>query len=115
MKHVALLRGINVGGKNIIPMKALAALFTAAGCRDVATCIQSGNVIFTAPPSVLKKLPATVSNVFNVPAMIRSHDELAAAMSSWTSSWASPVNKGTPEPLDPGVPSCAASVSPASR
>lgn len=62
MKHVALLRGINVGGKNIVPMKDLAALFEAAGCRDVTTYIQSGNVIFTAPASVLKKLPATVSN-----------------------------------------------------
>jgi uncharacterized protein (DUF1697 family) len=80
VKHVALLRGINVGGKNIVPMKDLAALFTAAGCRDVATYIQSGNVIFTAPASVLKKLPATVANAFGVPAVIRSHDELAAAV-----------------------------------
>jgi uncharacterized protein (DUF1697 family) len=80
VKHVALLRGINVGGKNIVSMKDLAALFTAAGCRDVTTYIQSGNVIFTAPPSVLKKLPATVSNAFNAPAVIRSHDELAAAI-----------------------------------
>src|SRR6185503_3300726 len=41
---------------------------------------QSGNVIFTASASVLKKLPATVSSAFNVPAVIRSHDELAAAI-----------------------------------
>jgi uncharacterized protein (DUF1697 family) len=82
VKHVALLRGINVGGKNIVPMKDLAALFTAAGCRDVTTYIQSGNVIFAAPASVLKKLPATVTNAFGVPAVIRSHDELAAAIRS---------------------------------
>ena len=81
MKHIALLRGINVGGKNIVPMRELAALFTAAGCRDVTTYIQSGNVIFTAPASVLTKLSATVSNAFGVPAVIRSHDELAAAIS----------------------------------
>jgi uncharacterized protein (DUF1697 family) len=80
VKHVALLRGINVGGKNLVSMKDLAALFTAAGCRDVTTWIQSGNVIFTASASVLKKLPATVSNAFNVPVVIRSHEELAAAI-----------------------------------
>ena len=82
VKHVALLRGINVGGKNIVPMKELAAVFTAAGCRDVTTYIQSGNVIFTASASVLKKSPAIVfSTAFNVPTVIRSHDELAAAIS----------------------------------
>src|SRR5690349_19249927 len=48
--HVALLRGINVGGKNPLPMKALAEEFVAAGCKDVKTFIQSGNVIFGAPP-----------------------------------------------------------------
>ena len=82
MKHVALLRGINVGGKNIVPMKHLVALFETAGCRDVTTYIQSGNVIFTASASVLKKLPATVANAFKAPTVIRSHDELAAAIAA---------------------------------
>ncbi len=51
-KHVALLRGINVGGKNKLPMKSLAALFTDAGCLNVETYIQSGNVVFGhTPPS----------------------------------------------------------------
>lgn len=31
-RHVALLRGINVGGKNMLPMKDLAAMFSKAGC-----------------------------------------------------------------------------------
>ena len=43
---IALLRGINVGGKNRLPMKELAALFVDAGCEDVRTYIQSGNVVF---------------------------------------------------------------------
>ncbi len=47
--HVALLRGINVGGKNPVPMRDLAALFTAAGCGRVRTYIQSGNVVFDPP------------------------------------------------------------------
>lgn len=43
---MALLRGINVGGKNIIKMADLRRAFTALGCMDVTTYIQSGNVLF---------------------------------------------------------------------
>ena len=46
--HVALLRGINVGGKNLIRMADLKACFEEGGFADVATFIQSGNVLFTA-------------------------------------------------------------------
>jgi uncharacterized protein (DUF1697 family) len=52
MTQVALLRGINVGGKNMLPMKELAQMFSASGCTAVRTFIQSGNVIFEAPVSV---------------------------------------------------------------
>ena len=44
--YVALLRGINVGGKNALPMKDLARLLEALGAQDVKTYIQSGNVVF---------------------------------------------------------------------
>ena len=47
--YVALLRGINVGGKNLIRMPALKAAFEEGAFEDVATYIQSGNVLFTAP------------------------------------------------------------------
>jgi uncharacterized protein (DUF1697 family) len=47
--YVALLRGINVGGKNLIRMPALKAAFEDEGFEDVATYIQSGNVVFAAP------------------------------------------------------------------
>lgn len=43
---VALLRGINVGGKNILPMQELRELLAKLGCEDVATYIQSGNAVF---------------------------------------------------------------------
>ncbi len=43
---VALLRGINVGGKNLISMAELRAMFEAEGYDDVQTYIQSGNVVF---------------------------------------------------------------------
>jgi uncharacterized protein (DUF1697 family) len=45
--YVALLRGINVGGANLIRMPALKACFEAQGFGDVVTYIQSGNVVFT--------------------------------------------------------------------
>ena len=47
--HVALLRGINLGGKNKVAMTDLRALVTGLGHTDVSTYIQSGNVLFTAP------------------------------------------------------------------
>ena len=49
--YVALLRGTNVGGKNLIKMTELVACFEALGFRDVSTYIQSGNVLFTSPAS----------------------------------------------------------------
>lgn len=58
--HVALLRGINVGGKNKLPMKALAAMFADEACIDVRTYIQSGNVVFGASPGLAAELPARI-------------------------------------------------------
>ena len=49
--HIALLRGINVGGKGILPMKDLAALCSALGFANPRTYIQSGNVLFESPLS----------------------------------------------------------------
>ncbi len=46
VRYLALLRGINVGGKNIIKMTDLKACFENIDCADVATFIQSGNVVF---------------------------------------------------------------------
>jgi uncharacterized protein (DUF1697 family) len=54
--YVALLRGINVGGKNLIKMPALKAAFEADGFEEVATYIQSGNVLFTAPTTPAGRL-----------------------------------------------------------
>lgn len=86
-KYAALLRAINVGGKNKLPMKVLAAMFEGAGCRDVVTYIQSGNVVFSAPAAAVKKLPEIISQRifddfgFRVPVVVRSHEELAAVVS----------------------------------
>ena len=48
---IALLRGINVGGRNSIPMQELRELLEEFGCRDVSTYIQSGNVVFRSDES----------------------------------------------------------------
>lgn len=45
--HVALLRGINVGGSNKVPMADLRTVVTGLGYADVATYIQTGNVLFS--------------------------------------------------------------------
>lgn len=58
--HIALLRGINVGGRRRLPMAALAALIEEAGCTGVRTYIQSGNVVFRAPDAVAAALPEVV-------------------------------------------------------
>jgi len=47
-RYVALLRGINVGGNNLIKMTALKASFEKHGLESVATYIQSGNVVFSS-------------------------------------------------------------------
>jgi uncharacterized protein (DUF1697 family) len=47
--YIALLRGINVGGKNIIAMAALKQMFEALEFANVRTLLQSGNILFDAP------------------------------------------------------------------
>ena len=54
--RIALFRGLNVGGRNSLPMKALGTLLESLGCSDVKTYIQSGNVVFEHPSSESKKL-----------------------------------------------------------
>ena len=58
MIYIALLRGINVGGKHKLPMSDLKVLLERTGCVDVRTYIQSGNVILSSAvkdPAVLEK------------------------------------------------------------
>lgn len=85
-RYVAFLRGINVSGKNIVPMKDLAAICQRAGCGEVRTYIQSGNVIFTAQGGSERKLCGELSRRieehfgFKVPLVIRTREELRAAI-----------------------------------
>jgi len=85
-KHVALLRGINVGGHAIVSMARLRAAFVAAGCGEVATYIQSGNVVFTAPSADLgalgHRLEPALRALVGAEAVVlfRSHRDLAEAV-----------------------------------
>jgi uncharacterized protein (DUF1697 family) len=81
--HVALLRGINVGGKNRLPMKDLAALFEGAGATEVSTYIQSGNVVYRVSKAQARRIGSEVSREIreqhglDVPVVTRSSDEFA--------------------------------------
>jgi len=65
---IALFRGINVGGHNILPMKELKVALEGMGCSAVSTYIQSGNVVFAhkeSHPDVLEAgISATVNSIF---------------------------------------------------
>jgi len=80
--HVALLRGINLAGKNRLPMKDLTEMFAHAGCGGVAAYIQSGNVIFTAAPVLASRIDALITAQIKkrfgheVPVVLRTADEL---------------------------------------
>ena len=60
MRFIALLRGINVGGNNIIKMVDLKACFVEMGFQNVATYIQSGNVAFDAEVSDVEILTTNI-------------------------------------------------------
>ncbi|MGH7318246.1 MAG: DUF1697 domain-containing protein [Candidatus Rokuibacteriota bacterium] len=64
-RHVALLRGINVGGNNIIKMVDLQASFEAMGFTEVETYIQSGNVLFSSKPASKAKLTETIERALS--------------------------------------------------
>ncbi len=58
--HVALLRGINVGGNKKVPMAELREVVASLGHADVATYIQSGNVVFSTDQSDTEALAAAL-------------------------------------------------------
>ena len=61
-QYVALLRGINVGGKNLVKMADLRAALESMGFADVATYIASGNVLFRAPRQRREELAARIES-----------------------------------------------------
>jgi uncharacterized protein (DUF1697 family) len=83
-RYIALLRGINVGGRNKVPMPALRATCESIGCTEVSTYIQSGNVMLTSPLAADKlgaELERAIAEQIRVtPAvMLRTHHQLVDA------------------------------------
>lgn len=80
--HIALLRGVNVGGKNKLPMRELPDLFQSAGATAAQTYIQSGNVVFAANAAVARSMAEAVPKLiedkfgFRPPIVLRSAAEL---------------------------------------
>jgi uncharacterized protein (DUF1697 family) len=81
-KYLALLRGINVGGNNIIRMADLISCFEEMGFKDVSTYIQSGNVIFRSSvkdkTDLTKAIEEKLSGRFNYKSRVAvfSHQQI---------------------------------------
>lgn len=88
--YLALLRGINVGGKNKVPMAGLKALLEEIGLSDVRTYIQSGNAIFRcdlAADTIARKIEAGLHSTFKldselVKVLVISDEQLRAVIDS---------------------------------
>jgi uncharacterized protein (DUF1697 family) len=83
MRYVALIRGINVGGNKKLSMADLRDSMSGLGHTDVATYIQSGNVVFTSsqddPTELEREIEQRIAqdSGLDVSVMVRSHEELA--------------------------------------
>jgi len=86
--YIALLRGINVSGKNLIKMAELKVLFTKIGLNNVITYIQSGNIIFQSELSDKKVVGNNIKKViqekynYNIPVLIITKKSLENVFSS---------------------------------
>lgn len=93
MKFLALLRGINVGGKNIISKEELRQLFMDLGFENVRTYIQSGNILFRSgrksPKELAKSIEKELSARFSYAAraVVLSYEQYKSAVESAPESW----------------------------
>ncbi len=84
-RHIALLRGVNIGAHNRIAMPALREALSEAGFEDVRTYLQSGNVVLTggaSPDIVARKVRKVIADRFrlDVEVVVRTRAELAAVV-----------------------------------
>lgn len=86
-RQVVLLRGINLGPTNRVPMPALRDALSAAGFENVRTYVQSGNVVLDsheAPDALAERVRALVNDEFglDIAVVVRTRDELAEVVKS---------------------------------
>jgi uncharacterized protein (DUF1697 family) len=90
---VALLRGVNVGGKNNLSMSSLTANLVRAGFQNARTYINSGNVIFTSSEADPRKLEAKVERLLatghklECKVVVRSLSEMKQLVESLPANW----------------------------
>jgi len=95
---IALFRGINVGGRQILPMKELKVLLEKIGCSSVTTYIQSGNVVFRHDEANAAKLQALIARAvhttfgFDARVLLLTPAQLSSAQSK------NPFSEGESEP-----------------
>lgn len=93
MISVALLRGINVGGKNRVEMDRLRATIQSAGFDQVRAYINTGNVIFAHEPghpqAIEEKLEGAIAEEFglDLKVLLRDRDTMVATEQALPSSW----------------------------
>jgi uncharacterized protein (DUF1697 family) len=98
VRQVALLRGVNVGGNNKVPMAHLRELMQALGYEDVRTHLQSGNAVFTAtgvaPERAAQEIEGQLERHLGlgVRVLVRTGEELARVVG------ANPLPEATSEP-----------------
>jgi uncharacterized protein (DUF1697 family) len=86
--HAALLRGVNVGGRNRVAMADLRDVVAGLGHRDVATYIQSGNVVLTSDRTGTDALATEIEDALAERTGVRAgvvvvpRDELAAVVAA---------------------------------
>jgi uncharacterized protein (DUF1697 family) len=91
--YVALLRGINVGGNNMVSMKSLKASFEKLGLDDVSTYINSGNVLFRSAESDPRNLENKIDRMLeqeydlNGSTVVRSYAEMNRLQKTITTNW----------------------------
>lgn len=93
---VALLRGVNVGGNNMISMKDLKKSFEGIGFGEVSTYINSGNVIFKSKETDARKLERKIEQMLvkdfelDSKVVVRSLSEMEELVKSLPASWNDP-------------------------
>lgn len=100
MVYVALLRGINVGGKSKVEMARLKAVFEATGCQLVQTYINSGNVVFEDARDIDTLTPLLENAIaeqfgFTVPVVLRNLPTTQMLCSKIPKTWTNDSNQRT--------------------
>jgi len=93
IEYVAFLRGINISGKNKIPMSDLKSCFSELEYGDIKTYLNSGNIAFTAEccetSDIRNKIEKAIEERFGlrIPTIVIEKSELANAMEAAPSWW----------------------------